>query len=57
MHVDELDANYPAEVVRLGASIDPVSQTIGVSGRMLGTPAELLPGMSGWVTFPSRKPH
>lgn len=57
VHVDELDANYPAEVVRLGASIDPVSQTIGVSGRMLGTPAELLPGMSGWVTFPSRKPH
>jgi RND family efflux transporter MFP subunit len=57
VHVDELDANYPAEVVRLGASIDPVSQTIGVSGRMLGAPAELLPGMSGWVTFPSRKPH
>lgn len=55
VHVDELDADYPAEVVRLGASIDPVSQTIGMSGRILGAPAELLPGMSGWVTFPSRK--
>lgn len=52
VHVDELDADYPAQVVRLGASIDPVSQTVGVSGRILGTHAELLPGMSGWAAFP-----
>lgn len=57
VHVDELDADYPAEVVRLGASIDPVSQTIDLGGRILGRPAELLPGMSGWVTFPARKPE
>ena len=52
VHVDELDADYAAQVVRLGASIDPVSQTVGVSGRILGTHAELLPGMSGWAAFP-----
>lgn len=52
VHVDELDADYPAQVVRLGASIDPVSQTVGVGGRILGTHAELLPGMSGWASFP-----
>lgn len=59
VHVDELGADYAAQVVRLGASIDPVSQTVGVSGRITGAPAELLPGMSGWATFPgksARKP-
>lgn len=55
VHVDELDADYPAQVARLGASIDPVSQTIGVSGRILDAHAELLPGMSGWASFPGRK--
>jgi RND family efflux transporter MFP subunit len=53
VHVDELDADYPAQVVRLGASIDPVSQTVGVSGRILDAHPELLPGMSGWASFPS----
>lgn len=54
VHVDELDADYPAQVVRLGASIDPVSQTVGVSGRILDAHAELLPGMSGWASFPGQ---
>jgi RND family efflux transporter MFP subunit len=52
VHVDELDADYPAQVARLGARIDPVSQTVAVSGRMLDAHAELLPGMSGWASFP-----
>jgi RND family efflux transporter MFP subunit len=55
VHVDDLDADYPAQVVRLGASIDPVSQTVGVSGRIDGSPKELLPGMSGWAKFPGRR--
>lgn len=52
VHVDELDADYPARVDRLGARIDPVSQTVDVSGRIVGAPVELLPGMSGWARFP-----
>ena len=55
VHVDDLGTDYPAQVVRLGASIDPVSQTIGVSGRIDGNPKELLPGMSGWARFPARR--
>jgi RND family efflux transporter MFP subunit len=56
VHVDELDADYPAQVARLGASIDPVSQTVAVSGRILDAHAELLPGMSGWASFPGHAP-
>lgn len=55
VHVDELDADYPAQVERLGARIDPVSQTVDVSGRIVGAPAELLPGMSGWASFPGHR--
>ncbi|SEI88070.1 RND family efflux transporter, MFP subunit [Frateuria terrea] len=51
VHVDELGTDYPAQVARLGANIDPVSQTVGVSGRILDAHAELLPGMSGWASF------
>ena len=47
--VDELDKEYPARVVRLGARIDPVSQTISVVGEVQGSHPELLPGMSGWA--------
>lgn len=55
VHVDDLDADYPATVVRLGARIDPVSQTVTVSGRISGTHPELLPGMSGWARFPDHR--
>jgi multidrug efflux pump subunit AcrA (membrane-fusion protein) len=49
VRVDELDKDFPARVVRLGASIDPVSQTISVVGEVQGAHPELLPGMSGWA--------
>jgi len=52
--VDELDKEYPARVVRLGARIDPVSQTISVVGEVRGSHPELLPGMSGWAMLKSR---
>lgn len=52
VHVDDLDKDFDAEVVRLGARIDPVSQTVSLSGRILETRAQLLPGMSGWASFP-----
>lgn len=51
VQVDELGTQVGARIVRMGARIDPVSQTIGVTGVVEGTPAGLLPGMGGWATF------
>jgi multidrug efflux pump subunit AcrA (membrane-fusion protein) len=52
--VEELGKRYPAKVQRLGAQIDPVSQTVDVTAALTGNAPELLPGMSGWAVFP---PH
>lgn len=49
--VDELGTSFPAKVERLGAQIDPVSQSIPVIGLIDGNPSQLLPGMSGWASF------
>jgi RND family efflux transporter MFP subunit len=51
LHVEETDRDYPAEVTRLSARIDPVSQSIKVFGRVLDGQAELLSGMSGRALF------
>lgn len=53
--VEELGKSFPAKVQRIGAQIDPVSQTIAVFGVMDGNQPGLLPGMSGWAVFPQRK--
>lgn len=53
--VDELGKSYTARVQRLGAQIDPVSQSISVVGVIDGSPADLLPGMSGWAAFATRR--
>lgn len=55
VHIDDLNADYAANIARIGARVDPVSQTLEVSARIIGTHAELLPGMSGWVRFPERR--
>lgn len=52
--VEELGKRYPARVQRVGAQIDPVSQTVAVFGVMDGAQPGLLPGMSGWAVFPGR---
>ncbi|PRP72414.1 efflux transporter periplasmic adaptor subunit [Chromobacterium amazonense] len=49
--VDELGASFPAKIERLGAQIDPVSQSILAIGVIDGKAANLLPGMSGWASF------
>lgn len=49
--VDELGTSVPARIERLGAQIDPVSQSILAVGVIDGTGATLLPGMSGWASF------
>ncbi|MBF0098315.1 MAG: efflux RND transporter periplasmic adaptor subunit [Magnetococcales bacterium] len=54
VHIDETKQDYPAETLLLGAEINPVSQSFKVIGRIKKNFPELLPGMSGSVTFPSR---
>lgn len=49
--VDEVGKTYPAEVARIGARVDPVTQTVDVTAALAGHPPELLPGMSGWASF------
>jgi len=50
--IDETQDAYPAEVVEIGARVDPVSQTIRVFGRFNTHPAGVLAGMSGSAKFP-----
>lgn len=51
IHVDELNRDYKARVTRLGARIDPVSQSVSLAGEVDGAHPELLSGMSGWASF------
>lgn len=51
VHVDDLDIDVPAEVRRIGASVDPVSRTVTLTGRVRGKHPQLLSGMSGWAHF------
>jgi RND family efflux transporter MFP subunit len=52
--VDEVGKTYPASVARIGARVDPVTQTVDVTASLDGRPSELLPGMSGWASFAAR---
>jgi RND family efflux transporter MFP subunit len=56
VQVDELGKSFAARVVRIGARIDPVSQSVDIVGAIEGKPAMLLPGMSGWALFGSPGP-
>lgn len=49
--VDETGLTHRAEIVRMGARVDPVSQTITVVGRFQETGAFILDGMSGSAAF------
>ncbi|BAK77464.1 RND efflux system, membrane fusion protein [Pseudogulbenkiania sp. NH8B] len=49
--VDELGTSFPAKIERLGAQIDPVSQSILAVGVIDSNAGNLLPGMSGWASF------
>lgn len=51
VHIDELGRDFPAVVARLGAHIDPVSQSMKVYARVDGDTADLVPGMSGLARF------
>ncbi len=49
--VDEVGKRYPATVARIGARVDPVTQTVDVTAALSAHTPELLPGMSGWARF------
>ena len=50
-NVDETKTNYEAHVVRLGASVDAVSQMVKVIAVFDNLPGPVLPGMSGSAVF------
>ncbi|MBF0142151.1 MAG: efflux RND transporter periplasmic adaptor subunit [Magnetococcales bacterium] len=47
LKVQETGKSYPARVVRMEGRIDPVSQTVRLTGRFTEVHPDLLPGMSG----------
>ena len=51
--VDEMQAAFEGSVTRIGAAVDPISQTIRVVAVFTISSAGVLPGMSGTAQFPS----
>ncbi len=49
--IDETGQKLTAKVVRMGAIVDPVSQTIKAYGILTDKNTSVLPGMSGTATF------
>ncbi len=49
--IDETGSRHEATVLQVGASVDPVSQTISVSGGFKQRPPDVLSGMSGTAEF------
>jgi len=54
--IDETGKRYPAKVQRIGARVDPVSQSIKLSAVIDGKFNELIAGMSGKVLMSSPSP-
>lgn len=52
--LDETGATLEGVVDRTGGVIDPVSQSIRIIGRIIGDADDLVPGMSGTVSFADR---
>lgn len=52
LRLDETGKTYAAQVTKLGARVDAVSQSIKVYGIVKDKEPELVPGMSGEVLFP-----
>ncbi|MBF0273073.1 MAG: efflux RND transporter periplasmic adaptor subunit [Magnetococcales bacterium] len=51
LRLDETGLDYTARVVRIGARIDPASQSLGIVGAIEGKREGLLAGMSGMAHF------
>lgn len=54
-HVDETGERLSAKILRLGASVDPVSQTIEITARPTSAVGRTKPGMSGVAQFTPQK--
>lgn len=57
LRVDETGASLPGEVVQPGAKVDPASQSVKVTARLLGETGPgngLTAGMSGTAVFPTQ---
>jgi RND family efflux transporter MFP subunit len=52
VQIGEVGKTFPARIARIGARVDPVTQTVDVTAALTDKAPELLPGMSGWATFP-----
>jgi membrane fusion protein (multidrug efflux system) len=52
VRLDDLGKTVDAKVSRVGARIDPVSQSVDLIAVVSGSTDGLLPGMSGWASFP-----
>jgi hypothetical protein len=51
VRIDETGKTYPAKVTRLGAKVDPVSQSVKVVAAIDGSFPELIAGMSGKIAL------
>jgi membrane fusion protein, multidrug efflux system len=51
MKIDETGKTLEAQILRIGAAVDPVSQTIKVVARFTDESSDVLPGMSGTAAF------
>ena len=49
VRIDETGKTYPAKVLRIGAKVDPVSQSVKLAAAINGKFPELIAGMSGTV--------
>jgi RND family efflux transporter MFP subunit len=54
IHIDDIQARFEAKVVQIGATVDPVSQTISIKG-VFTEQANVLAGMSGSAYFSPAK--
>lgn len=52
VQIDETQKSYPAKFIRIGARVDPVSQSVKVAAAIDGRFPELIAGMSGRVQLP-----
>lgn len=54
IRIDETGKSYDAKLSKLGARVDPVSQSVKVYASLTKPAAELLAGMSGEASFPDQ---
>ncbi len=56
INLNEINKKVEAEVTRINPEIESVSQTVKITGEVIGTDPSLLPGMSGQAIFPDKMP-